>query len=224
MNTPLPTSLPSGLPPSWARWIAGVLCAAIAVSGAVFMILGCVADAKPVFTLVGFEVVALVSGVLGVLVATGRLKEGPALAFAMIAGVVFAGTVLGYLSATGQRDFLRPNGKLGSIPMGLWLHGRVIATLVLGAVAAMMVLTRDRRSLGLFVRGVVCGVPVVLMLLAAWKFGLGGGGTQQGSGEVIRIVGALVGGVLSLALISASGHYIIRAFEVSRDPLPPSGT
>ena len=223
MNAQQPPSVIPSSTPIWARWIAGVPSAAIAVSGAVFMILGCVADAKPVFTLVGFETIAMISGVVGVLVATGRLKEGPALAFAMIAGVVFAGTVLGYLSATGQRDFLRPNGKLGSIPMGLWLHGRVLATLALGAVATLMVLTRDRRSIGLFIRGVICGVPVLLLLLALWKFGLGGGG-QHGNGEVVRIVGVLVGGVLALALISASGHYLIRAFEVSRDPLPPSGT
>lgn len=213
--------------PAWARWTAVAICGLFALSGGVFLVLAFVADAKPVFTMAGFELMTLVSGVIGVLVGLGRFKEGPALALAMIAGAVLSGTVLGYLAAAGKRDFLNPTGTLGNVPLGLWLHGRVLASLVLAAVAAVIVLIRDRRSWMLLARGIACGVPVLVMAALAYtgklgNFGSGAGTGTWGAGEVLLIVGALVGAVLAIVLTAASGHYLIRAFEVTREPPTPT--
>lgn len=212
------TDFPKAVGP-WGVFIM-LLGAVLSLSGAAFAVLAWTLPPKPMFAMIGFEVIAAGAGVIAVLVGLGRLREAPGLALICVGGAALAGTVFGYLSASGLRDLasLRPAGKLGSLPLWPWYHGRFLICGGLGAIAVLIILGRDARAWKLMLRGALLGLPVVAV--GGWMAlrGLGSlGVAREGFVEVARITGSLLGVIALGTLFSFSAHCVIRAFQVAAD-------
>lgn len=153
-----------------------------------------------VWFMLGFEVAILIASAFGVLIGLGRFAEGPALGLACVAGVIAAGSLLGYLA--GQ-------GNLG-VDLKPFLLARAMAAAGLAVGAAVAVLMRrPKLSLPRLSIGAICAVAFLATCAAAWKFSssLANMGTIGGA-----LVG-LLGSVAMLGLLAAAVHLLISAFE-----------
>ncbi len=164
-------------------------------------------DEKPALTLMGFEVVASVAGVLGVRWSrAGRNDEGPALGLACIAGTILIASALGWQGASRN---------LAGHSLTPLLAFRALASLSMLALAAGLVLVRERRAWLLAIRGVLLLLPVVVLagsvLYAPARDLL----TRLASGTVGFAL-ALLAFLLAAVLLAIGGHCIIRAFELGR--------
>lgn len=152
--------------------------------------------------LVGFEVVILVAAVMGMTSAMKGLRDGPAMTLLCIAGAVGVGSLLGYVGS-------------GRVLMGWSLKPLLLVRLVdaaaLAAAAGAIVLLRQpKATFPLLGKGMLFGAIVIATVGVAWIFR----GSINGASGPAR-VGALAAlGVVTIVLVSASGHYIIRAFSV----------
>jgi hypothetical protein len=169
--------------------------------------------------MLGFEIISLVSALFGVFVAWGRFSTGPAMALLCVMGAVAVGSVLGDLSTNSGNpvggQVLYTYGKNGmfEIPITLFMVGRLAASGLLGICASWVVLERrPKESLPSLVRGVVCGVLLIVLLACVWK----GRTYAAGLGSLVRTFGILGVGVASLGLLAAAVHFTIRAFEFGR--------
>jgi hypothetical protein len=175
-----------------------------------------VANARPAWGLLGFEIVIAVAAVFGLLMAGGRggrYREGPGLAAACIAGTFFVGSVLGYLS-------LQPP-TLGGVGLKPFLAVRLLASAAVAAAGAYCVLSRHPRSWRLLLIGLLLGAPVVgAAAVVALPQLRGVLAPIAGAGTVAQL-GAAVGAFVILgALLCASADFIIRAFEQGAGPRP----
>jgi hypothetical protein len=192
---------------------AAVLVSALALGGLAVAIPLFVQDQKPVFMLFGFEAVVVVAATLGVLFGLGRFGDGPGLAMACISATVLVASALGWLSA---------NRALAGHSITPVLGFRVLAAFLLGGLGAVCVLSRHGRSWRLAAWGIGLGLPCIAAALA----GANGGSRRAIEGALGR-AGALgtVGGILAVlvlgALLCASVHLIIRAFELGRVEAKP---
>lgn len=189
-----------------ARKIAGgvavvTLVSALGMGAAAFTI-----APQPLLLVVGFEVVNVVAMALAIRFALGRDQVAPGLAAICFAGTVFATTVLGLFS-------VRQNVGLPAWVLAFFAL-RMTCALIFAALAIGTVLTRDKRSVGLFVRALLLMAPVVVVVGAL--------ALPQVRGVVQQFPGwakAIVYGVLGLTvvgLLAAGGHLAIRAFEMGR--------
>ena len=199
------------------------LTSGVVLLSALAMIAACLFLAKiSPWSMLGFEVVVCVACVFGVL--NTRFRAAPALALLCVASCIFAGSVLGYVGVRGVLD----RGNEVRIALKPWLIGRLTASALLVGLAAWTVLRRDPRSVALAGRAVLWGVPVLLAgVLAAGP-----------GAALLRVIEALPGWVragaylvLGLVLavsLCASGHFLIRAFQVGTEATdetaPRSGT
>jgi hypothetical protein len=181
-----------------ARVAAGVVGAGV-VASALGVGVAAAVQRPPVWFLVMFEVAAVAAGVIAVLTGLGRFREAPALALACAAGVVLGAAVLGYAASRATFTMVDPRGLL---------LARAACAAVLGVCAAGMVLRRaSLRPLaaGLALGGVCAGV-------------VGAGWAARGQigalAEGVRYPLAIIAFVVVTALLSASVHLVIRAFEV----------
>ncbi len=161
--------------------------------------------------MLGFEFVIVVAAALGIPFARGAFREAPGMALLCIAGAIFAGSVLGYLS-------LNPR-TLGSVSATPFLLARVAAAGVIVAGAALNVLSRSRRGQVLFVKGALLGAPVIAG--AAMPFFPAGRRVIDailGMGTTPTLVLGLAAALVLGGLLCASGHMVIHAFELGRVP------
>lgn len=194
--------------PKIVAWVVGLLSAAVLVSAAGGGVLAVLAP-RPYWAWLGFEVVVGVACVQGLLFAGGRFRDAPALALACVAGGVFLASLLGRLSVLAS---------VSGLAKDPWTLGRVLAAGLVGGSAAWLVLSRNPRSLGYLVRGVLCGV--VPAGAAAYALGPWRGLVPVGSLHPALVWGGgLVLGIVVGGLFCASVHCLIRAFEMGR----PSG-
>lgn len=157
-------------------------------------------NSRPIWFLLGFEVVIAFASVFGVLLGLGRFNDAPALGLLCVAGAVGGGSLLGFLSA-------RHNLSIDPYP---FLLAREVAAAALIATAALIVLfRRPRESLPKFAAGVGCGAALVLVGAGAWMFRgqLGALGTVAGA-----VIGLIVS-ALMLGLLAAAVHLLVAAFE-----------
>jgi hypothetical protein len=162
---------------------------------------------KVAWSLLGFELVILVAGTIGVLLGLGRFRQGPALALVCVAGTVLVGTGLGRLSVLAN-----PRAVL----VDPWFVTRFLAATALVALATLCVFSRSPgKSWRSFIWSVVLGVPVLVMLGVLWK-GRGLLAPLDSAPEAVRVAVALLGFLLMIGLVSASVHMLIRAFEFGR--------
>lgn len=153
-----------------------------------------------VWFLIGFEVAILVASAFGVLIGLGRFADGPALGLACVAGVVGAGSLLGYLA--GQ-------GNLG-VDLKPFLLARAMAAagIAFGAGAAVL-LRNPRLSLPRLGIGIGCAVGFVIACALAWRF-------SASLAHLGTVTGALLGLIataIMLGLLAAAVHLLISAFE-----------
>src|ERR1043166_2727299 len=102
--------------------IAGVLCAALALSAAAEMV-ACVLVPRPLYFMLGFEVVALVAAVFGVLLAMGRFAQGPGLGLLCVAAAIGVGSLLGETSTYDPTSAHPANPLSGPMLRTLHLGG-----------------------------------------------------------------------------------------------------
>jgi hypothetical protein len=202
-------AVPRVVPP-----IVAILCGVFALScvvgaGAAGMLGRIVPGASPAWIMLGFEVIGILTGAIGVLFAMGRFREAPGMALACVAGTVFSVAVCTHLAV---------RGTLGPHSLAMLTVGRIGAAGVLGVLAAVCVLSRNPRSVGMLLKGVVLGVPTlavvgalivtrgevvenVLKSLGNW-------------GSVWRFVILSIGGLVVGGTLCASVEFVVRAFQM----------
>jgi hypothetical protein len=160
-------------PPKSLLMLTGLLSGLVLLSAAATLLASFVIPARPVWPLIGFEVLIVLAGVYGVLSARGAFGEGPGLAHACVSGTVFAASVLGFLGATGQ---------IGEHGLQSWLLARVALSASIGFIGAWIVLRRTPGAALMALRGATytaaaIGFTGVLMLFDG-NLRPGGSGTR----------------------------------------------
>jgi hypothetical protein len=193
------------------RLFVGILCGVVLLSAVGMIVASLFLVDKPVWVVFGFETVIAIACALGILFALGRFQDGQGLALACVAGTIFVGSFLGWLGTQHHLTTSR-----GNIPLNTWLLGRVGAAAVLGFVGALLVLSRNPRSWSYVARAAVTGGPVVALLgVYVLRPSAVSGALSRLPGWAVGIMGTL-GALVAVALISASVHCLIRAFELGR--------
>lgn len=186
--------------PTWTRGLVLLLSLALLVSGLAGAAIS-LSQGRPLWFLLAFESLVVVSAMFGVMAARGRFAEAPALAILCVTGTIVAASLFGYLGA----------GRLVSaVNMKYWLVGRCAAAAVLVMLAGWTVLSRQPRvSIPLLLRGVVFGVVFLATIAVAWRCRESIGKMEGGAKTLL----AVVGGVWLLSMLAPAAHYLIRAFE-----------
>jgi hypothetical protein len=181
----------SGLTALWA--LGGLAAALLTPSGAWFT--------------AGFESILFLAALATLLVALRR-HPGLAMALACTAGTLIVGSGLGYVAA---------GGELLGTAMRPWLLARLGWAVILGTLAAIVLLSRDpRASLPPLLWSIGLALPLGLLGLLALR-GIGAAQLAALPGMVrLSVLFALF--VLTLGLIAGSVHQLMRAFS------PPSAT
>jgi hypothetical protein len=192
----------------------GLTCAAVGLSAlagiVVSLLLGkIVPGAKPAWTMLGFEIITLVSAVLGVLFAAGRFRDAPAMALVCVAGTVFSAAVCAHIGVHGEL------GRFSIVPL---TGGRVLAAALLAALGGTCVLVRDPASWRVFLKGAILGLPMLIGVgvLAATRGAIIDRLGALGSTGKIAVIGvyALVAG----GMLCASVEFVVRAFRMGVIP------
>ncbi|MBL0870238.1 MAG: hypothetical protein IBJ18_06630 [Phycisphaerales bacterium] len=181
----------------------GAVCALVGVSAAV-----CIAAAalqpKPLWFLMGFELVTLTAAVFGVLLSLGKFKGGPAIGLLCVSACFGVGALLGYVSV---------NGKLGTFGMKPWFFTREACALVMAIGSASVVLLRQPQpALRALIRGVAMFIPVVVVL-AGTRALLNTTLWADASGPMKVAAVVVIFGVV-LGFFAASVHYVLKAFAI----------
>ncbi len=195
-------------------------CACVAIGlSAIAGIAGSLLGVSPLWFFLGFEVVTLAACVFGVLLASGRFSDGPAIGLLCVLGTVAVGAILGDISTQLSNPIggpiLRTFGKGGlvQIPVTTFLALRLTGAGIIGLCAAWTVLhRRPSESLKSLAVGLGLSVAMLGVLAIGWK-----ARTPLASiGSFASTIGLLTVGVLALGLLAASVHYTLRAFEFGR--------
>lgn len=211
-----------------AGLVVGAVCLLVGVSALVGAPLALLAF-KPLWYLLGFEIVVLVAAAFGLLVAAGRHADGPGLALLCVAGAIAAASFFGNQSATnrdGPNFNLMAGPVLGYIShnkehtvdrliggVTLYLVLRLAAAGVLAAGAAWVVLARrPQDSMPSLIKALGFGASLLVVLIGSWKLRAQ---TANLGAFATTMLGLLVG-VVALGLLSAAVHFAIRAFEYGR--------
>ncbi len=204
-------------PAPHAVTLTASLTSGVVLLSALAMIAACLFLAMvPPWSMLGFEVVVALACVLGVL--NSRFRSAPALTLLCVASCVFAGSVLGYVGVRGVLD----RGNEVRVALKPWLVGRLAAAALLVALAAWTVLRRDRRAVALALRAAIWALPVVIAgLLAAGVLAAGPGTAVMRAIEALpgwaRAGTYLILGLVLAVSLCASGHFLIRAFEIGTE-------
>lgn len=163
--------------------------------------------------MLAFEVIVLIASITGVLTGLGRLKSGPAMSMFATGGVVGVCAVLSepnFVSRVVQGGGGQTSAGFNLVP---WIVARVlVGGGLVGLAGLTLLLRRARVSLPLLVKGVLLGLPVVCgagaMLVPSVRAAV------QSLSMVQSALLVVFGCFLVGALVSLSGHCLIRAFEV----------
>lgn len=201
--------------------LASLFCVITALGGIVLASIG------QRWYMLAFEVCVLVTSVCGVLLGLGKLRAGPAMSIVCVGGVTLVGSILAEPAIVarvvqGSTSVIPPIAGVNIVP---WVYARVLIGLGLVALAGLTVLLRKPRvSLPLLVKGVLLGLPVAAS--GAFVVVPGLRSMVLSLPTLGQIILAIVGFFVIGALVSLSGHCLIRAFEVgammdeSEEPKP----
>ncbi|MFG0257853.1 MAG: hypothetical protein ACF8GE_08135 [Phycisphaerales bacterium JB043] len=170
------------------------------------------------YYMAGFELVLVASALIGIFIGLGRFNDGPSVAIACLGGATATCSLLGYVTIGGEillgGRLIGAHGELLGVDLFLPFVGRMLIAALLGALAGLVLLMRDPgRSVPLLVKGIGFGLPVVLA--AGLWFGVGSvRGVFDGLHVLVQVFIGAVATVVGIGLISASGHCLIRAFEI----------
>lgn len=197
--------------------VVGVVCAAVALSAMVAAPMSFTTP-KPLYFLLGFEIVILVASVFGVLTAAGKFAAGPALSLACVMAVVGIGSLLADQSANVANPLAGPIvyhlnrwGVDWRITLYFALHAAAAIAIGLGAAWVVMA-RRPRESLASLARGLVFGAALLGLLAGAWY------ARSQAAGlpGVMRVMAELAVAGIALGLLAGAVHFTIQAFEFGR--------
>ena len=166
------------------------------------------AASPPVWFVVGFEAVVLITAVFGILFGLGRFPQAPAMTLALLAGAVGLCSVLGYLSTsvTGH--------TVGPLPLKpvVGLRLALAALLGLGAVVATLGLSPRlwRRAL---VGVALAAIPTALGAVVLVGPGRPLIGAIGSLGVAVTAAAATVAFLAWVGLVSAGAHLVITTFE-----------
>lgn len=183
-----------------------VLAAAVAALSVLMIVRALRAEPMQVFAIC-FGVVMLVSSGFLAWVGRGRVKEGPAIALLCVAGAVVCGAVFAFVS-TGQP----PSGITRDVPT---LVSLAIGGVIVAIAALDVLMRRPAESLPRLVKGVIIGIPLIVVL-ALWQRGIVGSVMSQ-LGMSLSFAGYVLLLIVSIGLAAASGHQLIRAFQIGVD-------
>lgn len=181
----------------------GAVCALVGLSALAFAAAAAL-QPKPLWFLIGFELVTLTAAVFGVLLSLGRFKGGPAIGLLCVSACVGVGALLGYVSV---------NGQLGTFGMKPWFFARELCAFVLAIASALVVLLRQPQpALRALIRGVVMFIPVVVLLVGT-RVLLNTTYWADASGPLKVAAVVIIFGVV-LGFFAASVHYVLKAFAI----------
>jgi len=175
----------------------------------------------------GFEALTLLGAVYGVLLGLGWYRSGWAIGIASIAGSWLVCLVFG-LYVGFYRAKLQDNPDLETLAKGTLVLRAAIIVLS-GLLASVAVFARHPGSWRSAIAGVLWALPVAILGTlvtldlgpGAWLRSLYEGSGDGGSGGV-RAVAVIASGLVTITLVSISGHLIIRAYELGRpEPTDP---
>lgn len=196
------------------RVLVLTLSAGVVLSGAAMVVLAAMTiKTNPMAAFVmALELVVVLAGVFGVLVGLGRIRTGQAVTLLCVGAAGAVASQVGPLVVDGQ---------LAGVQLRPYALGRLALGAGLMLIAGLVVLSRKPGlSVPMLVKGVLWGTPLV----AALAISMGVGPLQSvkdsitttlgGLPNVAQIVAALAAFAAFCVLVSASAHYIIRAFIV----------
>ncbi|KAA0216709.1 MAG: hypothetical protein DYG94_12980 [Leptolyngbya sp. PLA3] len=203
---------PAPKPIKMLTLLAGVISTLLAIGGVATALF---AAESPIWGMLSFEVVLFVASALAIVTGLGKFDQGFGLATATLGASIIGAAVLGTLDA-------RTNLSSAGSPLAKYVTPVLGVRLLLGAglacLAGMAVLARRPVEWKRFLLGSVLTAPVLLLGAAialgkaSWLLH-----EREGSSELLRVSGLLVGGVLAIVLLSAGGHLLITAFERCHD-------
>ena len=174
-------------------------------------------SAKPVLLIsAAFHAIFPVAAWFTLTLAQGRLRQGPAITLLCVAGATGVGSVFAYLAGGRPAGFIT----------GHWptMLGVAIAGLTATLAAADVLLRAPKQTLPRLAVGLALSLPLLALLALLWRGSI--------SRALAGVSDALVFGayiillLVLIALASAAGHQIIRAFQIGvaafkGDPAPP---
>lgn len=163
--------------------------------------------------LLGFEICVLFACVFGVLTGFGKFGVAPALSMFIVGGTVLTGATLSVpaFSSVIETGSVSPNAPGAELLPAV--YARLACAMVFFGLSALTVLAqRPSKSIPLLVKGLILAVPlggvvalVVVPSLRSAVFGLNG---------ILLAAVAVVSMLVVIGFVAASGHYLIRAFEM----------
>ena len=208
--------MPDTLPPTPAHrriCVAVLVLSAVALlSVGVAVYLGAFALTQVLYAYLGFELVVLVSAVLGVCAGLGCFRPGYSMAVLCVAGAIGSATLLGFLDL---RANLLQRADLNNLMYGL-VATRIAVAGCLLVLAGFDVLIRKPGGFGHIAKGIVLLVPVLVAAgLVVVRPGLYSPLTTAttGLGELIRLMALGLLSLTALILTCLGGHHLIVAFD-----------
>lgn len=186
---------------------SAVLVAILAVLGPVL-----VKDTPVSWFLFGFEIVVIIAAVLGIQLARGKWSHGLAIGLLSVAGTIFLASAMGWQGA---------NRQLLGRPLLPLLLLRTACAGVLALLACHAVLGRKPGAWRRALLGTAIGLPAVMvlgaMLVSRSRQALLG---ILPSNQGLMIIVAVFGFVAFTALLAASVHILVAAFQNALDDEP----
>ncbi len=223
-------------PPAPVRALALLGAAGAALAGLAAVGCGWRLAAEPMPAVIGFGAISVLAGAFGVRTATAKRPDAPGIALLCVAGAAAVSATFINVNTVG---FL-----LGSRGGLRWADPVTLAMFaaagVSGLAAALTVLGRTAASWRRLAIGLALLAPVLLTAAAALAPGLRPGNAAspaagfdlfglltpwQGQAEALRLLLVLGLAAVAVGLVSAGGHFVIRAFEAEDDansPVKPS--
>lgn len=202
-------SVPTAVPVMVAIASGAVALSSVLGLAAAAMLGRIVQGASPAWTMVGFEVIGILTGVMGLLFAMGRFREAPGMALACIAGTIFSVAVCTHLSV---------QGRLGPHSLAILTQARIGAAAVVAVLAAVCVLSRNPRSYSRLLKGVLLGAPTLIvggaLLATRGQISDDVMKSLETLGSVWRFVILSVGALVVGGTLCASVEFVVRAFQM----------
>ena len=187
----------------------------LAVS-AVVAIPASVMAAKPLWFMLGFEVVVLVAAAFGVLLAVGRFASGPGLGLLCVCGAIGLAGLLEDQTSRLSNPLAGPmvhKLQIGDLSWDITLYFalRASAALALGLCAAGVVLRRrPRESMRALAVGLLLGAALLVVLGVARMV------MHAGLGAFANALAGFAFATAAIGLLAASAHFTIRAFQAGQ--------
>lgn len=194
--------------------ILSLCCAALGAGGIIVGLRG------QSWYVLAFQAVLVLTAVPGVLVGLRVIRSGEAITMLCIGGVACVGALLseptlvsGVIQGSGGQSVV----MVGGVNIVPWALAQVGIGVMLVSLAGLCVLLRrPGRSFPLLLKGVLAGLPIVVVVGAMIVPNVRG--MVLGLPVVAQLILAIVSMAVLGALCAMSGHCLIRAFEVGIVP------